>query len=240
MRAYDYNNKCICRTHSGILEGIMYFLIPLCLCIAAVFIRQEKEKKYVNAVILKGLASLCFVIFGILASDGSQTAKMIVAGLILGCVADVFLNLRYVFEEKGKLIFLAGILIFLSGHIAYLAAIVPSVSSKLICLIAGIVITALLMKWIFTQITAAKAFKIFGIFYIGAIVLLNCYAFAALFENPGTYTSLFALGAFLFLISDIVLILNTFGSVSRFSLRIVNLSLYYIGQLLIAMSLLHM
>ncbi|MBQ4011772.1 MAG: hypothetical protein II602_04430, partial [Erysipelotrichales bacterium] len=51
------------------------------------------------------------------------------------------------------------------------------------------------------------------------------------------FTKLFALGAVLFLISDIVLILNTFGKESKFSLRIVNLSLYYIGQLLIALSL---
>ena len=37
--------------------------------------------------------------------------------------------------------------------------------------------------------------------------------------------------------SDIVLILNTFGSEFRKSLRNTNISLYYIGQLLIAFSL---
>ena len=49
---------------------------------------------------------------------------------------------------------------------------------------------------------------------------------------------MFAAGAFLFLVSDIVLILNTFGPKSKFSLRVTNLSLYYVGQLLIALSLL--
>ena len=38
--------------------------------------------------------------------------------------------------------------------------------------------------------------------------------------------------------SSIVLILNTFGPESKFSLRVTNLSLYYVGQLLIALSLL--
>lgn len=37
--------------------------------------------------------------------------------------------------------------------------------------------------------------------------------------------------------SDIVLIFNTFSGTTKFSLRITNLSLYYVGQLLIAGSL---
>ena len=44
-------------------------------------------------------------------------------------------------------------------------------------------------------------------------------------------------GALLFLVSDVVLILNTFGAESRRSLRITNIALYYVGQLLIALSL---
>ena len=41
----------------------------------------------------------------------------------------------------------------------------------------------------------------------------------------------------LFLVSDIVLILNTFGSEFKQNLRNTNISLYYAGQLLIAFSL---
>ena len=215
----------------------MYILIPLCLLIAALFMWQEKKEKWVNAVICKGLASLCFIILGFLASKGSSGSKLIIAGLVLGGIADVLLNLRYVFKAKGQLVFLIGILVFLSGHIMYLAAILPMNQQKLICIIAGIVLTALLMKWIFTKITAAKAFKIFGIFYIGAIVILNCVAFGNMISSFSPFTAVFAAGSFLFLISDIVLILNTFGPSSKFSLRVTNLSLYYIGQLLIAFSL---
>ena len=96
------------------------------------------------------------------------------------------------------------------------------------------------MMWIFTKITAEKAFKIFGIVYIGAIVMLNVVAISNVFTNPPFYpafTKVFALGAVLFLISDIVLILNTFGSQSKLSMRITNIGLYYIGQILIAISL---
>ena len=74
-------------------------------------------------------------------------------------------------------------------------------------------------------------------FYIGAIVVLNCVAIGNLLSEPSAFTGVFAAGAVLFLISDIVLILNTFGSETKQSLRITNIGLYYIGQLLIALSL---
>ncbi len=93
------------------------------------------------------------------------------------------------------------------------------------------------MLWIFRQITAKPAFKIFGVFYIGAIMLLNCVAVGNLIAAPSAFTGLFAAGALLFLVSDVVLILNTFGSETRQSLRYTNIGLYYVGQLLIALSL---
>ena len=215
----------------------MVLLIPLCLAFAGVFLWTEKQEKYVPAVVLKGLASLCFVILGLLTSPGTHMAKLIVTGLILGCVADVMLNLRWVVQGKGQMIFLIGILIFLSGHVFYLAAILPMCRSKLLCILIGTVLTALLMMWIFKRITAKKAFKIFGVIYIGAIVILNCVAIGNLLSAPSAFTGVFAAGAVLFLISDIVLILNTFGSETKLSLRITNIGLYYIGQLLIALSL---
>ena len=74
--------------------------------------------------------------------------------------------------------------------------------------------------------------------YIGAIVLLNCAAVANLLAAPSSFTGLFAAGAVFFLASDVVLILNTFGSETKQSLRVTNVMLYYVGQLLIALSLL--
>lgn len=215
----------------------MLFLIPLCLLLAGVFLRKESREEYVPAVVLKGLASLCFVLLGILCSPGTQVAKLIVTGLVLGCIADILLNLRWVFKEKGQMIFLVGILVFLSGHVLYLAAVIPQSANFIICFIACIILTTLLMIWIFRKITAKKTFKIFGVVYIGAIVLLNCVAIGNLFVRPTAFTGFFAAGGLFFLVSDIVLILNTFGSETRQSLRVTNILLYYIGQILIALSM---
>ncbi len=216
----------------------MYLLIPCCLCLAGLFLWQEKTENYRMAVALKGLASICFVLLGVCCSPGTQIARLIVTGLILGCIADVLLNLRMVFKEQGQKIFLFGILVVLSGHILYLAAVFPLAKHPVLCVVIGILLTALLMIWIFQRITAKKAFKIFGVIYIGAIVLLNCVAASNLITSPSAFTAVFVAGSLLFLISDIVLILNTFGPESRFRLRITNISLYYIGQILIALSLL--
>ena len=72
----------------------MYLLIPCCLCLAGLFLWQEKTENYRMAVALKGLASICFVFFGVCCSPGTHIARLIVTGLILGCIADVLLNLR--------------------------------------------------------------------------------------------------------------------------------------------------
>ena len=217
-------------------------LIILCLAIMSIFIYFEKKEKYVLAVVLKGLASLMFVLLGFFcsrATGNTQFNSLVRTGLILGLIADILLNLRFVFKKKGKVVFLVGILVFLSGHIVYLCALIPTVKKVIIPLIVGIVLTAITIKWIFTQIEAAKAFKIFGIFYIGAIVIMNCFAVANLIQDPSNQRYIiFVIGAISFLISDIILILNTFGKTTKFSLRIANLSLYYIGQLLIALSML--
>ena len=142
-----------------------------------------------------------------------------------------------VFEEKGQPIFLVGILVFLTGHIMYLAAVLPLNQNKLICIAIGVILTALLMVWIFKRVTAKPAFKIFGVVYIGAIMLLNCVAIGNLIADTSAFNGVFAAGAVLFLVSDIVLILNTFGDEFKQGLRNTNIALYYAGQILIALSL---
>lgn len=216
------------------------FFIPICLLVMTIFINAEHKEKYVQAVILKGVASLCFVLFGYLCSmqaTDMNFSKMVKIGLILGLIADIMLNLRFVFKKNGKIVFLVGILIFLTGHIMYLCALIPGYDYVLLTTILGIIVSALILKWIFSQIEAEKAFKIFGVFYIGVIVIMNAFAIRNCILIPNVSNIIFLIGAISFLFSDIVLILNTFGKETKFSLRITNLSLYYIGQLLIALSL---
>lgn len=213
------------------------------LLIQCVFIGVEHKEKYVGALILKTTASIVFVIIGYIAYmanfDALQNGlgKFVILGLIFGAAGDFFLNLRFVLKNIGQVIFLVGIAIFLTGHIMYLIALINLSTNVLLSVIVGVIASALLLIWIFSKIEAKMAFKIFGVFYIGAVTLMATFAVINCVGNPCTFSYVYAAGALLFLVSDVVLILNTFTKKTLFSLRITNLTLYYLGQLAIAISL---
>ncbi len=218
----------------------MAALCILCLCFAGALLYVEERERYGAAAVLKGLASLCFVVLGLWAGPGTRTAGLIMAGLLLGFGGDVLLNLSRLAKDREKAVFLFGIGVFFAGHIAYLTAVLPLSEHPLHVLAAGVLLTAVLMGRILGKVRAERTFRIFGVVYIGAIMILSCAAVGNLIAAPGAFTGLFAAGALLFLSSDIVLILNLFGPETKLSLKILNLTLYYGGQLLIALSLLHL
>ncbi|MDO4501319.1 MAG: lysoplasmalogenase [Erysipelotrichaceae bacterium] len=206
----------------------------------AAFIMVEHKEKYVLADILKGLASLMFVIIGLIGYKQFTTDSFglkIVIGLLFGLIGDILLNLRFVFEKIGQKIFLVGILAFLIGHILYLLALIPIAVNLLLCVAIGALLAGLLLAYIFKTMEVKKAFKIFGVFYLGAVIIMTVIAIGIALSTGIRHDVIYAIGAILFTASDIVLIFNTFSGTTKFSLRITNLSLYYIGQLLIAFSL---
>ena len=217
------------------------YLCPICLVIAAVFIAIEKMGMYLVADVIKGVASAFFVALGILSAlmcNDPEHARMVVVGLVLGMVADVLLNLRYVYEgSKAKVAFLTGILVFLGGHVCYIIACLRFCAWPVAATVLGVALAAALLWWIFANVEAQVAFKVFGVFYIGAITVLNCVVLMALIADPSQHWLMFFAGTLLFLVSDVILILNTFGPRQSFVMRVSNLMLYYVGQLLIALCL---
>ncbi|MCQ2513455.1 MAG: lysoplasmalogenase [Lachnospiraceae bacterium] len=205
------------------------------------FIFVEHKEKYVLADILKGSAALMFVVIGYLGYSGvsaDSLGKKIFIGLIFGMVGDILLNLRFVFKEIGQKIFLVGILSFLIGHILYLAALVPLAGANLLSdVFVGAILAITLLSYIFKTMDVKTAFKIFGVFYLGAVIIMTVMAVQVAISTQNVHDIVYAIGAVLFTASDIVLIFNTFSGVTKFSLRITNLSLYYAGQLMIAGSL---
>nr|MCR5685991.1 lysoplasmalogenase [Lachnospiraceae bacterium] len=142
------------------------------LLLQAAFILVEHKKNYVSAVILKGSASLVFVTIGIIGfmnCSNTSFGRMVLLGLIFGAMGDILLNLRYLSEKNGQKIFLAGIAVFLTGHIMYLLALIPLSDNLIISFIAGAACAAILLAYIFHRMKIKLAFKLFGVFYIGAI-----------------------------------------------------------------------
>ncbi|MDO4490716.1 MAG: lysoplasmalogenase [Lachnospiraceae bacterium] len=216
---------------------MIFLVIVIGILLQICFIYVEHKKHMVAAMVFKGLASLAFVLLGVVCSSWDPFSNWILAGLIFGMAGDILLAMRYLSEKSGQKIFLVGILVFLMGHVMYLAALLNIAVNPAVSVITGVVITAVLMIWIFKQIKAERAFKIFGFFYIGAVTIMAVTAVMNMLQLGGIVNTMFEAGGVLFLVSDVVMILNTFTEKTRFSLRIANLSLYYVGQLLIAVCL---
>lgn len=212
-------------------------LIVLCAVSVGAYLYIEAKEKKMPALLCKGLASLCFVLIGLIYRSDLYVSDLIFCGLLFGCIADVLVGLRYIFRKIGQQLHLTGILFFLAGHIAYLIATLSLSDNWPICIMAGIIISIFFYLWIYKRIIASITLRIVGVIYIGIITFLNTSAIGNLILNPGTFTALFAFGAVLFLASDILLILNTFGPKHKRNIRIIHLSLYYLGQVLIALSL---
>lgn len=217
-----------------------YVLITLGIFLQVAFILIENRKKYVPAVVLKGCASLMFILLGAYGLSFATLpgfAKVIFWGLIFGGIGDVCLNLRFVLEKAGQKVFLGGILAFLIGHVLYLAALIPLCSRVWLWLLIGAAVAAALLYWILTSVEAEKAFKIFGVVYVGAVVLMTAVSVGVFLTRHTTGSLIYMIGAVFFTASDIILIFNTFTKDGKAWMRPANLSLYYLGQLLIALSI---
>ena len=220
---------------------MIFIFVVIGFVLQGLFIKTEHEEKYLLADVLKGCASLMFVLIGYYAFTRVNNAfnKQFFIGLMFGMIGDILLNLRFVFKKNGQKIFLLGILAFLIGHIIYLIALIPQAHYGWVwyCVAAGAVVAAALLAYIFKTMDVKPAFKIFGIFYLGAVFIMTAIAIGIAVFHPTTRAMVYAIGAILFTASDVVLIFNTFSGVTKFSLRITNLMLYYIGQIMIACSL---
>ncbi len=216
---------------------IVFLFAIFCELFMVIYERMEIKEKYLPAVICKGIASLLFVIIGLMCSSGGRTANLVILGLVLGVIADVLLNLQYLVDKNGKLVFAFGAIVFLFGHIAYFAAIYPLVSNHALFLVLGLAVAVVLEIILTKHITVDKAMLIYGIIYVTFVTLLTAISFGALVESMTNFTILFFLGIFLFLASDVVLIINYFGQKVKNSLRVLIGILYYTGQILVAISL---
>ncbi len=208
-----------------------------------IFIRAEYAGRMGKAVVFKGLASLFFVILGIIGYTANPThfGRLILIGLVLGMVGDIFLNLRNLYEGgKSLKVFAVGILAFLGGHFLYIAALIGE-NSKIVlpALIAAAVISLLSIPPLMKRITAPNmGMKLFGYVYLVIVIaMFSCAGALLLMGGPTAVNILFAVGALLFMVSDFIMIYYSFGRKIK-PLRAVNLLSYYVGQLLIAICIL--
>lgn len=205
------------------------------------FMVLEATGKRRAATVAKGTASLFFValaLYGAFLSAPGAYKWLIVAGAFLGMLGDVFLNLRLVVSAtKQNTVFLIGIAAFFLGHVAYIAALAGR-SPRALLLALPIAILLFIPFYILHKklLDVPENIHFFGVLYIFTVIFMFSLALSLLRYAPGDAGTFFALGAFLFMTSDLMLCYQIFGRKKIAFLAPLLLVLYYWGQMLIALT----
>ena len=196
------------------------------------FIAVDHKGKYAPAVFFKGSAAMVFVVIGFMADKN----LLICLGLTFGMIGDILLALRYNFRNNtNKVFMMAGSFMFFIGHIMYIAAEIPESWNLKISISIGVGVAAVILYIIYKNVELDKLYKAFGVFYIGVVSIMTAIAVGNVIHDGSAFRIWFAVGAVLFTVSDVIMVLN--GRIHDAFLRVMNLSLYYVGQLLIALSM---
>lgn len=108
------------------MDTISWIMLGLAVASALVFIVFRTWKGGLYAMLLKTLASLCFVSMGVVGLatstlDNKVPLALIVIGLLFGMVGDVLLDLKVLYDND-KVYLNFGMLSFGLGHMAYFSA----------------------------------------------------------------------------------------------------------------------
>ncbi len=225
------------------MKMTLLLLAVIGIAVDILFIRSELSGKLALATVLKGTASAFFVAFGAVCfgANGTTFGKLILIGLVLGMIGDILLNLRNQFQGGMSMkVFALGVLAFLGGHILYIAALIRACSGMVIlAAVLTAVLSVLSIPPLMKRITApSRGLKLFGYVYLVVVIAMFSCAVGVLVNlGMAAVNLVFVAGAFLFVISDFIMIYYTFGNKIPV-LRVTNLLCYYVGQLLIGLCIL--
>lgn len=183
-------------------------------------------------------------------------AAVVVVGLALGALGDVLHALRLVpgVKRRARHLFATGALSFLLGHLAYLSYLVPRVraaagagaaagigaspaAATVAAALAGLALGGAVALALSRRVRLRGRRALLGALYLLVLAQFLSFACAAWLLAPGAGAAALACGAALFLVSDSLLALNTFGGRRTGARRAWSLGTYYAAQLLIALSL---
>jgi uncharacterized membrane protein YhhN len=183
--------------------------------------------------VFKPVTSLMFILTAASAGLADAYSARVFYGLILCLIGDVLLI------PKGRAWFLAGLISFLLGHILYIVAFSTLVSFASLSWPFSVLIPLISLAMLIVFWRHLGAMRIPVIAYIICITLMVWGAWAVFFHTNLSHTTrlLIALGATCFYISDLSVAIDHFIK-KDFTNRAWGLPLYYLGQFLLAFSLL--
>jgi uncharacterized membrane protein YhhN len=234
--------------------GLMMISV-LSVFLIALYITVEVKGKPLFAFFFKGLASFSFLLvfavgFGMKLGflfDGLidfQNLRMpvpvlILLGLISGLLGDLYLALRPLQDpKKNETIIISGIVCFSTGHLFYFSALMILGPLSYLSIILAVIMT--LIIYLMSKKLGYQMGKAFipTFIYSALIFLMVGQALGYAITNQFTpFSLMFLIGAILFAISDLILAPIYYAGNNKKIMVILNLSTYYLAQLLIAASI---
>ena len=219
--------------------------------VALVFYLLEKCKRYsFKGVMIKTVVSLLFIataLAGAIQNPNHILNNFIIAGLIMGLLGDIFLDLKYVYPNDDKIYTYAGFIVFAIGHILFITGMMLQFfggGNFLYFLIPVAVALVFVIVNLITEKPMGLAFKDLKIIVCvyAFILALNPLTSLMLCIHTGwscpSLIMLFA-GGISFAVSDLVLSGTYFGEGHEKPIDfILNYITYYGAQFIIAFSLL--
>ena len=222
-----------------ILVGLS--LILVCAAIVVAFMRALYKEKYKHALLFKGLASICFLIFGaynFFSREFSWTTLAMLVGLCLGIVGDEMIALAPIYPQSDAKYFIGGGTFFLVGHIFYIGALLTLAKFNVVAVGVAFLVMALISALYGRSkdyLPTHSRPKL--VLYLGIVVMFASVAMGSFLVRGALCTALLALGGILFVVSDNILFAYKYGKNPQFSQNIILHIAYYLAQFAIAWSI---
>lgn len=211
------------------------------------FILKCKDKRSVEGVYLKNLTSFFFIATAAAATffnpQSLEYGFFIILGGIFGLMGDIYLDQKWIYKNDEEKYLTLGFISFLMGHIFYSAAILDFAKITAKELIIPLLFSSVLTIGNFILAKPMKQdfgkFKFLVGIYAFMLSFVLALAVVAYFKFKTTEYLMFAIGAFLFLISDFILSAQYFAinkdqnTPTRF---VLNHTTYYLAQYIIALT----
>lgn len=209
-----------------------------------VFLIVRVKKGGMPGLFTKAIASFCFIATAIAAANKNSTfigfASLIVLGLVMGMLGDIWLDLKWIHLEKKDSYLYAGFISFLIGHLFYISSVYLyspwSVKSIIIAAVGALVIATVATLMEKPMKMNYGKFKL--ILFLYSLVLsftVTSSIVTAVITGGEKVWVVMSIGAVLFILSDLVLSGMYFGENKNTPVNVViNHSLYYIAQFFMA------
>ncbi|MGN0961220.1 MAG: lysoplasmalogenase family protein [Christensenellales bacterium] len=224
------------------MSALEISLIVVCSILAIIFIVVRTIKGSFIAFVLKTLASLGFVVSGIIAlglsNSNAWVGILIVVGLLLGMIGDMVLDLKVIYPDNDRTYLNMGMASFFLGHCCYIGAFTIFASDTNLLMPILVASGVAILLTILTTLSGKKMGLDFGNYLVQTIVYTFILSFALAYTFVlaivGGGLWLTAIGLMLFLLSDIVLSCQYFGGkIASKPYIAINHTLYYAAQIIL-------